>query len=144
MQNGRFVHNIDFAAATEVLDLIKESDKIVITCHVSPDGDAIGSSLGLWHTLQAMGKKATIVTPDCPPKILQFLPGVKEIVIGTRQTDYARNLLTDADLVFCMDFNDTKRVDKLQPYIDASSARKIVIDHHLEPVIEADLLISRT
>lgn len=143
MQNGRFTHNIDFAAATEVLDLIKESDKIVITCHVSPDGDAIGSSLGLWHTLQAMGKNVTVVTPDCPPKILQFLPGVKEIVIGTRQTDYARNLVTDADLIFCMDFNDTKRVDKLQPYLDGSSARKIVIDHHLEPVIEADVLISR-
>lgn len=143
MQNGRFKTQIDFTLATEILDMIKEAEEIVITCHVSPDGDALGSSLGLWHVLRTMGKSATVVTPDCAPKILQFLPGIREIVTGTRQPDQARTRILNADLIFCLDFNDTKRVDKLQPVLDSAEARKIIVDHHLDPVIDGDVIISR-
>lgn len=142
MQNGRFTLEINMTAATEVNELIGNAEKIVITCHVSPDGDALGSSLGLWHTLRAMGKDVTVVTPDCAPKLLLFLPGIKNIVVATRQADYARNLIAGADLIFCLDFNDTKRVDKLQDALDSSTARKIMIDHHLDPVLAADVVIS--
>ena len=63
-----------------VRKLLEESERIVITCHKSPDGDAIGSAFGLAHTLANIGKEAKVVTPDRPPRNLRFLPGVKEVV----------------------------------------------------------------
>ena len=119
------------------------SRNIVITCHVSPDGDALGSSFALWYVLKGLGKTVNVVTADCAPRALQFLPGVRELVAATRQGDRARELLASADLIFCMDFNDPSRVDRLMNSLVNSKARKIVIDHHLEPRIEADVIISR-
>ena len=63
---------------------IEVSDKIVLTCHVRPDGDAIGSTLGMMHLLQSLGKRANVVVPDQPPRSLAFLPGFKDICIYTR------------------------------------------------------------
>ncbi|MDE6556028.1 MAG: DHH family phosphoesterase, partial [Duncaniella sp.] len=77
------------------------------------------------------------------PRSLQFLPGVRDIVALTRQPENASRLIADADLIICLDFNDLKRVDRLEEKILASKARRVVIDHHLEPNIEADLIISR-
>lgn len=64
--------------------LLEQSERIVITCHLTPDGDAMGSSLGLWHVLTAIGKQATVVSPDMVPKSLAFMPGAKEVVAYTR------------------------------------------------------------
>jgi phosphoesterase RecJ-like protein len=83
----------------QVRHLLETSDKIVITCHVSPDGDAIGSSLGLWHVLNSIGKHTTVITPDAPPRSLMFLPGAKEILPYNRHTEYANRLLREAQLV---------------------------------------------
>lgn len=123
-------------------NLLAQSDKIVITCHLTPDGDAIGSSLGLMHTLNAIGKSAVVVTPDLVPKSLQFLPGVKEVVTFTRHDEYATKLLAEADLVFCLDYNESKRVDRLEPALLASKAPKVLIDHHLNPGKFTEVVIS--
>ena len=125
-----------------VRQLVLTSKDIVITCHVSPDGDALGSSCALWFVLKALGKTVNIVTADCAPRTLQFLPGVRDIVAATRQGDRAHELLSKADLIFCMDFNDPERVDRLTDALTNSKARKVVIDHHLDPRIEADVIIS--
>ena len=92
-----------------VRDLLEESERIVITCHMAPDGDAVGSSLGLSHTLANIGKEARIVTPDRIPETLRFLPGAKDIVPYSKYTDFATKLLEDADLIFCLDFNEIGR-----------------------------------
>lgn len=126
----------------KVRNLLAFSEKIVITCHLSPDGDAIGSSLGLMHTLNAIGKRATVVTPDMVPKSLQFLPGAKEAVAFTRHEDYAARLLNEAELVFCLDYNESRRVDLLEPALLAAKAPKVLIDHHLNPGDFADVIIS--
>lgn len=123
-------------------NLLTRSDKIVITCHLTPDGDAIGSSLGLMHTLNAIGKNAVVVTPDLVPKSLQFLPGVKEAVAFTRHDEYVAQLLAEADLVFCLDYNESKRVDRMESALLASKAPKVLIDHHLNPGDFADVVIS--
>lgn len=123
-------------------NLLAQSDKIVITCHLTPDGDAIGSSLGLMHTLNAIGKNAVVVTPDLVPKSLQFLPGVRDVVAFTRHDEYATKLLADADLVFCLDYNESKRVDRLEPALLASKAPKALIDHHLNPGNFTEVVIS--
>ena len=130
----------------EIVERVKQmllcAHDIVITCHVSPDGDALGSSLALCSVLRSLGRSATVVTADCPPKALQFMPGIRDLVSATRQPEKANELIDRADLVFCLDFNDIKRVDKLSGRFEQSRARRIVIDHHLCPVISCDILIS--
>ncbi len=126
----------------KVRNLLAQSDKIVITCHLTPDGDAIGSSLGLMHTLNAIGKNAVVVTPDLVPKSLQFLPGVRDVVAFSRHDEYATKLLAEADLVFCLDYNESKRVDRLEPALLASKAPKVLIDHHLNPGNFTEVVIS--
>lgn len=138
----RFHTVIDPSAIEKVKQLVLVSRNIVITCHVSPDGDALGSSFALCSVMKALGKSANVVTADCAPKALQFLPGVRELVAATRQNDRAHELMANADLIFCMDFNDPARVDRLTEPLLKSKARRIVIDHHLDPRIEADVVIS--
>lgn len=139
----RFRTVIDPALVERVKQLVLVARDIVITCHVSPDGDALGSSCALWYVLKALGKTAHVVTADCAPRSLQFLPGVRDIVAATRQADRAHELIAKADLIFCMDFNDPSRVDRLTDALTSSKAKKIVIDHHLDPCIESEILISR-
>lgn len=139
----RFCTVIDPDLVEKVRQLVLTSKEIVITCHVSPDGDALGSSCALWFVLKALGKTVHVVTADCAPRSLQFLPGVRDIVAATRQGDRAHELMAQADLIFCMDFNDPERVDRLTDALMRSTARKVVIDHHLDPRIDADVMISR-
>lgn len=126
----------------QVKALLLMSNNIVITCHISPDGDALGSTTALCGVLRALGKEAQIVTADCPPKSLMFLPGVRDIVSLTRHPERTRKLLEDCDLLFCLDFNDMKRVDRLGEYILAGHARRVMIDHHLDGNLECDVEIS--
>ncbi len=122
--------------------LLSAARNVVITCHMTPDGDAIGSSLGLAWTLADKGKRVTVVTPDTPPHTLNFLPGICNVYIASRLQDGARAILEGADLVFCLDYNGLKRVDRLAPAIEASPAPRIMIDHHLDPEPMADVVIS--
>ena len=124
-------------------ELVDGASRVVITCHVSPDGDAIGSTLALWHVLKAMGKRPAVFTPDCPPRTLMFLPGAREIMPVTRHGEKARVHLRAADLVVCLDFNALKRVDAFEPSLRACSAPVVLIDHHLYPEDFATLAISR-
>ncbi|WP_289874531.1 DHH family phosphoesterase [Duncaniella muris] len=142
-RHSRFLTELDPAVVDRVKQFVLASRNIVITCHVSPDGDALGSSCALWFILKALGKNATVVTADCAPRSLQFLPGVREIVAATRNGDRVHDLIADADLIFCLDFNDITRVDRLSDAISKSPAKKVVIDHHLDPRIEGEIVISR-
>lgn len=121
---------------------IDDARRIVVVCHVAPDGDAIGSSLALWHTLRGLGKDVFVVVPDACPASLRFLNGYKDILVYTRYTEFAQQLLENADLIFCLDFNEPKRVDKMEDALTASKARKILIDHHLHPAPFCNMTIS--
>lgn len=122
--------------------LIEKSRRIVITCHLSPDGDAMGSSLGLCRILRNIGKEVRVITPDTPPRYLMFLPGADQVMPFSRFETYANRAMADADLIFCLDYNDPKRVDLVAPGLLASKARKVMIDHHLGPDSFPDLTIS--
>ena len=98
----------------QVRKLLEKKEKIVITCHVSPDGDAIGASLGLYHFLDGLGKEVNVVVPDLLPRNLLFLKGTKEIVVYTRYPEFAEKLMSEAELIFCLDFNAISRIDRLQ------------------------------
>lgn len=122
--------------------LIDGSRRIVITTHMSPDGDAMGSSLAMARVLGNIGKEVAVVVPDQPTEQLKFLPGAKEVVVGSRYAEFAEKLFDKADLIVCLDFNELTRIDRLAPYVEKSNARKVMIDHHLHPGDFADPVIS--
>lgn len=119
--------------------LLEGSARIVITCHVRPDGDAMGSSLGLYHLLRSLGKTVKVVTPDTPPRQLSFMPGMKDVVPFTRYEEYGARLMREADLIVCCDFNNPERVENLSGALTDSKAVKVMVDHHLFPADFCDL-----
>lgn len=133
---------IDIAKAREFLAIIKNSERVVLTCHVRPDGDAIGSTLGLWHLLRTLGKDATVVIPDKAPSYLAFLPGFKEIAVYTSHKEFCETTVSESDLIICCDFNTMSRQDALAPVVEAASCTKVLIDHHTDPDDFADLTFS--
>lgn len=135
---------LDNASLDELKKIVDStSGDIVITCHVAPDGDAIGSSLALQRVLKNMGKKnVRVITPDMPPRSLAFLPGFREIVVASRDESFHRHLLRKANLIFCLDYNMLMRVDKMSQSLASARGTKVMIDHHLEPEKFARLTIS--
>ena len=124
------------------LELIEGSKKIVLTCHVRPDGDALGSTLGLQHLFNTLGKEATVIVPDQPPKTLSFLPGFKELAVFTRHDPYCQKLVNECDLMVCCDFNKPSRQDQMESLTQQSHCVKVLIDHHEDPDYFADLTFS--
>lgn len=117
---------------------------IVITGHLSPDGDCIGSCLALARMFDAMGKTCKIVLPDPPLDNLRCLPGFKEILIASRYPDFAGKLFEEAEVIFCLDFNSPDRLSRLEGPLRDAKAVKVLIDHHTDPETTAfDISISR-
>lgn len=129
----------------EVIQLkyhLERYNNIVLTCHLSPDGDAVGSTLGMKHLLETMGKTVHVITPDMVPKSLLFLPGAKDIIAYSKYTDLSNRLVNNSQLIICLDFNTPKRLDNLAPAITEAKAKKILIDHHIGDERFCDLTIS--
>lgn len=113
--------------------LLAQPQKIVITTHHKPDGDAMGSSLGLYNYLIQQGHHAKVITPTDYPDFLSWMPGNEEVIIYTEHLEQSAALIADADIIFCLDFNALGRINQMGELVGASSAYKIMIDHHLEP-----------
>jgi phosphoesterase RecJ-like protein len=122
--------------------LLDKYDKIVIVTHVSPDGDAIGSSLGLYQYLNDSGCEVMVITPNSFPDFLKWMKGATDILNYEKYPDYAERLISDAEIIFCLDFNDPKRIQGLGSIVEASAAKKVLIDHHLDPADFCDITIS--
>ncbi len=122
--------------------LFDDAEKIVIVTHVSPDGDAIGSSLGLLHFLETQGKNVHVVVPNAFPDFLRWMPGAKDIVRYDRYTDFANQLIGEADLICCLDFNVLSRIDAVARPVEAAKCKKLLVDHHLYPGEFCDVIIS--
>lgn len=121
------------AEILEIKSLLIPENKIVIITHYNPDGDAIGSSLGLKHYLQAKGLHAEVVVPNDFPKFLKWMPDAKKNIIAEYKRKVAFDLLNDADVIFCLDFNSPSRIGILGDWLVKSKAKKILIDHHQQP-----------
>ena len=120
----------------------EKADKIVIVSHVSPDGDAIGSSLGLYHFLLSQDKTVHVIVPNAFPDFLKWMPGAKEIIQYNRYKEFADKLIQDADVICCLDFNVLKRIDEMEEAVKNSPGRKMLVDHHLNPGDFARITIS--
>lgn len=115
-----------------------------IVSHTNPDGDAVGSSLAWAGALRALGHEATCIVPNKYPYFLDWMPGIEEVVVFRSDTEgRAARALAEADLIFCLDFNAVSRLEILSDTLSANtSARRILIDHHLSPDEGFDLMFS--
>ena len=120
----------------------ERADKIVIVSHVSPDGDAIGSSLGLWHFLNSQDKNVHVIVPNAFPDFLKWMPGAKEVIQYNRYKEFADKLIMEADVICCLDFNVLSRIDDMEEIVRVSPGRKMIVDHHLYPGDFARIVIS--
>lgn len=128
--------------ATCLQQLIEETNKMVICCHKSPDGDALGSSLAWADYLRTKGKEPQIIVPDAYPDFLQWMPGSERIIRYDKHKERADELIDGAEVVFCLDFNRTSRVEDMQTALDTTDARFVLIDHHLDPAMNTVVCVS--
>ena len=123
---------------------IKAASNIVITSHKSPDGDSIGSSLGLLHFIEKLGKTATVCHPDPAPSFLYWLD-TSSFLLMTEQPEAVTAAFEKADLVFCLDYNATNRIGPdMQALLEAVTCKTVMIDHHLNPEPFPTLTVSET
>lgn len=116
--------------------MLTSAQSPVIVTHMRPDGDAIGSSLGIYHTLRLYGKKAKLALVNAAPANLDFLlsPEVMEdIFIHETDKESTEGIVNGSDLIICLDFNSFHRTDTLAETLVSATAEKVLIDHHLSP-----------
>ena len=118
--------------------------QIVIVSHTNPDGDAVGSSLAWAEALRSMGHEVTCVVPNKYPYFLDWMQGIEEVVVFKNDTEgRAARAIAGADILFCLDFNAVSRLEILSETIGANTtARRVLIDHHLSPDEGFDLSFS--
>lgn len=114
-------------------ELLEQPRRIVITTHHKPDGDAMGSSLGLYNYLIQQGHHTKVITPTDYPDFLAWMPGNGDVIIYTENTKQSAEIVANAELIFCLDFNTLSRINELGELVRGSEAVKVMIDHHLEP-----------
>jgi phosphoesterase RecJ-like protein len=123
--------------------LISNANTILITCHKSPDGDAIGATLAWAEYLTSIGKEPTMIVPDQFPDFLTWMPNSQKIVRYDKHREKCDMLFKIADLIFCLDYNTPSRVDEMEQSLVSSPAKRVLIDHHLKPDVPAVLTISQ-
>lgn len=132
--------NIDNIGQLE--QLLQKSNKVILVGHVNPDGDSIGSLMGMKGYLQTLGKDVTAAVPNPYPEFLKFLDPQSEVLAYSLVPEQVQEKVDAADLIICMDFNSLGRIDALGSVIALSGARKVLIDHHPQPDTIFDLIYS--
>jgi len=116
-----------------VTELLATPKKIVVIGHKNPDGDAIGSCLGLGLFLKARGHEVRVVMPNDFPQFLKWLPGCNELIIHDKATQESTSAFSEAAIIFTLDFNAFNRTGDVAPFLEKSDAQFIMIDHHQQP-----------
>ena len=114
--------------------LILNANRIVVTTHKSPDGDAIGSALAMHHFLRSLGKTPTTILPDGAPDFLHWVSDYDQCICADQQPQEAEAHIAHADLIFSLDYNHLPRTgDYVGALLEKSNASFILIDHHQQP-----------
>ena len=121
------------AKILELKKVLSNPKKVVIVPHKNPDGDAMGSTLGLCNYLKKLGHSAMVIAPNDYPEFLKWIPGTKDVLIHEENTSVAEAHISQADLIFTLDFNALHRCGAMETPIENSAAIKIMIDHHQQP-----------
>ncbi len=122
--------------------LLSQPKKIVIVSHKNPDGDAIGSSLGLYHFLIKLNHEVSVIMPNDYPEFLKWMPNQDIIKDYETNKKIANELIEEADIIFTLDFNSLERAGDMEYSLNNSEAIKIMIDHHQQPSDYATFMYS--
>lgn len=123
--------------------LLANAKKVVITAHKSPDGDSIGSSLALYHYITKEHYNVAICHPDMAPNFLHWMLGSDQVIAHQEREAEVVRLMDEADLIFCLDYNSSSRIGRMDDLLAKSDAKKIMIDHHRDPAADfVDLMFS--
>ena len=138
--------SIDSEKIYRLDNMLASAQRIVIVTHMKPDGDAIGSSIGMYHALRLYGKSAKVAVANPVPSNLTFLlDGVEDVFIHENMKEETESAILGSDMIICLDFNAFHRTDGLEKPLAEAKGRKILIDHHLNPSRELfDLSFSET
>ena len=128
----------------EFKNILDSSKSIVLTTHHNPDGDAVGSLLGLYHALKSKGYPVLAVSPNGFPDFLTWMPLTDTVIRYSEQKTKAIDALFNADTIICLDFNGFKRTEAMGEHLETAKAKKILIDHHPAPESQFDLQFSYT
>lgn len=126
----------------KVAKALDKAEKVAIVAHVGPDGDAMGSSLAIWHYLMTIGKEPVVIVPTRFPDFYAWLPGADQVLVHAEDKETTEKILQEVDLIFAMDFNVPKRMADMADAVLNSPAYKILVDHHLHPGEFTDVVIS--
>jgi len=134
---------IDLSKYTkELSNLFSSSENILIICHINPDGDSVGAQLAMYHYFKSVNKNVSLLAPNNLQEFLKWMDGAGQIEIFIKDRKKGRQLIENADLIIMLDFNQPGRLGEAEEAVIASKARKVIIDHHLDPENFADLIIS--
>ncbi|MFI5204122.1 MAG: bifunctional oligoribonuclease/PAP phosphatase NrnA [Flavobacteriales bacterium] len=136
---------LDVHGLNEFISVLQSKKNIVITAHQNPDGDAVGSAMGLYHALKKMGKNPVVLFPDPFPVFYSWVDSALQSTFYSKNHPVGDELLKQADIIFCLDYNEPSRTgEKMGASIRASSAYKVMIDHHPHPSDFCNLMVSFT
>ena len=120
--------------------LFSSPKRIVLTVHLNPDADALGSALGFALVLQKKGHAVTVISPNTFPEFLKWMKSNESVLVYDKQPDDCIKAVEDSDVIFSMDYSALKRVGPIGEKIAKSNATKVIIDHHREPEDYADFM----
>ncbi len=143
MQNKK---SLETALISSLQELLTDRQRqISIVVHTNPDGDAIGSALGFFTVLHRLGySKVSVIAPNAYASFLHWMPGNDHVIIASEKPGVAKAAISNAHLLFCLDFNGFSRAEQLENALANSKAIKIMIDHHPQPEKGFDLIFSDT
>src|SRR6476469_7868065 len=119
--------------------LLSSPANVIITMHQKPDGDAMGSALGLYHFLIQMGHNVTVISPTNWADFLNWMPATDKVLDFEKHAHREKclQLINDADILFCLDFNVLSRTRNMEPVLSKAKCKKVLIDHHQQPQVSA-------
>ncbi len=112
---------------------LQQIQKVVITMHQKPDGDALGSTLGLYHFLRNLGHEVTVIAPTNWAFFLNWMPGIEEVIEYEKNKKAADQIIAHTDTLFCLDFNVMYRTKTMEQVLMDADCVKVLIDHHRQP-----------
>ena len=128
----------------KIRNILTSESKIVLVSHANPDGDAVGSVLALYDLFKKKNLHVDAILPDILPAFYNWLENSEEIFLAEQNMTKVKALLSEADIIFCLDFNAFKRVGELEKPLENAKATKVLVDHHPQPISGFDFVMSDT
>jgi phosphoesterase RecJ-like protein len=134
--NSLLLRPVIMQAIEGIFGELAQPKKVVITMHQKPDGDAMGSSLGLYHFLTQLGHSVSVISPTNWASFLNWMPACNKVIDFEKNKERSANLINEADWIFCLDFNTLSRTKNMESLLMAAPGQRLLIDHHQQPQIE--------